>query len=273
MEEHGRKSLEVENPEKPRVASTDDTSDVEVDEEEEDLGDVDVRGVPTWLKYERQPGWHKMWEFMHKLETPYRVGSKETTHICLMCMDSIAKSGGSWKKALKVVNTTTIGMKHIERKHPQISQEIELARLEKKATKAKGLNKRAALLALARGATSTEAPPKKFKVLSKPLWIPSADIDVNAVKSDIQQKIQSVTTTMTQHTKVQYILLVVIGCLFKHGLISGNARSALKSQAINEPEGILLAAVELLLVDWDLDECVDTFLRVSHTILGSDDAE
>ncbi|ETW07423.1 hypothetical protein H310_01944 [Aphanomyces invadans] len=273
MDDRKPSEADIENPEKHRTTNVDDTSDVDMDEEEDDGGEVDVRGVPTWLKYERQPGWHKMWEFMHKLETPYRVGTRDMTHICLMCMDSIAKSGGSWKKALKLVGTTTIGMKHIERKHPHVSQEIELARLEKKANKAKGLTKRAALLALSQIPAEVDPPKKKFRVLPKPLWIPSADVDTNAVKSEIQQKVQSIASSMTQSTKVQYILLVVIGCLFKHGLISAGARSALKSQAISEPEGILLAAVELLLVDWDLDECVDTFLRVSHTILGADDVE
>ncbi|KAF0686620.1 Aste57867_21592 [Aphanomyces stellatus] len=270
MDEDRKTMMDAEQEYPVKQRSADETSDIEEEDEGEETGELDARGVPVWLKYERQPGWHKMWEFMHKLEQPYRVGSKDMTHICLMCMENIAKTGGSWKKALKLVGTTTIGMKHIDRKHPHISQEIELARIEKKAAKAKGSSKRATMLALA-ATPEVEAPKKKIKMLPKPLWTQSVEIDANLLKTEIQQKIQS-GATMTQSTKVQYILLVVIGCLFKHGLISSDARSALKSQAINESDGILLAAVELLLVDWDLDECVDTFLRVSHTILAESES-
>ncbi|KAH9109063.1 hypothetical protein AeMF1_015804 [Aphanomyces euteiches] len=269
MEESRKVDTQEEFPAK--TPNTNETSDLEEVEEEEDTGEVDARGVPVWLKYDRQPGWHKMWEFMYKLDQPYRVGNKDMTHICLMCMEGIAKTGGSWKKALKLVGTTTIGMKHIERKHPQICHDIELARMQKKAAKAKLSTKRAPQVGLTATPEVDAAPKKKFKVLAKPLWSSqSADVDVNAVKTEIQQKIQS-TATMTQQTKVQYILLAVIGCLFKHGLISSDVRSALKSQAINEPDGILLAAVELFLVDWDLDECVDTFMRVSHSVLHSEE--
>ncbi|KAF0737272.1 hypothetical protein Ae201684_006446 [Aphanomyces euteiches] len=86
----------------------------------------------------------------------------------------------------------------------------------------------------------------------------------SALKEELQDKLQRV--------KASHQVFLVISSLYKHRYVSSEARNVLKNQAIDEvrsPDGILSAAVELLLVDWDVDECIDTFVKVSQMLLAA----
>ncbi|CAK4087047.1 unnamed protein product [Aphanomyces euteiches] len=89
----------------------------------------------------------------------------------------------------------------------------------------------------------------------------------SALKEELQDKLQRVKAS---HQVANVFL--VISSLYKHRYVSSEARNVLKNQAIDEvrsPDGILSAAVELLLVDWDVDECIDTFVKVSQMLLAA----
>ncbi|KAF0686619.1 Aste57867_21591 [Aphanomyces stellatus] len=92
-------------------------------------------------------------------------------------------------------------------------------------------------------------------------------LSTSALKLDVEEKLQSISASH-QITNV----LLVISSLHKHRFISSEARSVLKNQAIEEvhtADGILAAAVELFCVDWDMDECVDTFVKVGQMLLAA----
>ncbi|CAK4645590.1 unnamed protein product [Aphanomyces euteiches] len=79
----------------------------------------------------------------------------------------------------------------------------------------------------------------------------------SALKEELQDKLQRVKASHQ---------------VANHRYVSSEARNVLKNQAIDEvrsPDGILSAAVELLLVDWDVDECIDTFVKVSQMLLAA----
>ena len=78
---------------------------------------VDAYGIPV-PHYCPPRAKHAVWQYIHALVEPVKIGKKKLTHVCLLCAANLQADGGAWTCALVTTSTSSNALGHLGTRHP-----------------------------------------------------------------------------------------------------------------------------------------------------------